>query len=253
MVNTAGRAGSPAVHRATRILGELAMHDEPLNVSELSRRVQVPKSSLSDICKVLVDGGMLSRGLDGGLRLGPGITRIARGLVGGSRLLEVFPRICAGARELDGRTVVLAVLRDLDAAYVAVRPGDRPLSLTLKPGMRLPAWSTGTGRALLSALPVDVVERMHSGPVPESPSGHRFRLKDLTAAVTLAQSRGYASSAELGEMSLTGTAALVEGLHGCIAAVGSIADGTRSDEPSPADDSVPIRALAARLATAIRD
>nr|WP_243868990.1 helix-turn-helix domain-containing protein [Amycolatopsis granulosa] len=251
MAQAEGRSGSPAVRRAARVLRELAAQDETVSVAELSRRLDAPKSSLADICGVLLDLGMLTRDLDGGVQVGPAIGRIARGLVGGSRLLEVFPRACAQAPGLRGRTVVLAVLADLDVAYLAVRPGVRPLALTLKPGMRMPAWSTGTGRALLSALPVDVVERMHRGRVPESPSGHPFRLAELTAAVTLAQQRGYASNAELGEMQLAGTAAVVGGLTGCVAAVGSVVDLDQVHDPD--EDAEPVRLLARRLAELIQD
>ncbi|GHF17444.1 IclR family transcriptional regulator [Amycolatopsis deserti] len=251
MVRSESRGGSPAVRRAARVFRELAAHDETMSVAELSRQLDAPKSSVADICGVLTDLGVLARDLDGRLQLGPAIGRIARGLVGGSRLLEVFPRACAQAEGLRGRTVVLAVLADLDVAYLAVRPGVRPLALTLKPGMRMPAWSTGTGRALLSALPVDVVERMHRGRVPESPSGHPFRLAELTAAVTLAQRRGYASNAELGEMELAGTAAVISGLTGCIAAVGSVVDLDQVRDHD--EDAEPVRGLARRLAELIQD
>jgi DNA-binding IclR family transcriptional regulator len=230
---------APALRRAARVLGELATHDEPLSVAELSRRLDAPKSSLTDICGALLESDVLVRDLDGRVQLGPALGRIARGLVGGSRLLEVFPRVCAQADGLRGRTIVLAVLADLDAAHLAVRPGARPLALTLKPGMRLPAWSTGTGRALLSALPADVVERMHRGRVPESPSGLTFRLADLMSAVTEAQHRGYAVNAEMG---LVDTASVVGPLNGCVAAVGVIAD-----VGDPHDDAEPVRELARRL------
>lgn len=238
------------MRRAARILGELATHDESLSVSELGRRLDAPKSSLTDICGVLLDLDILVRDPDGRVQLGPALGRIARGLVGGSRLLEVFPHVCAQAEALRGRTIVLATLVDLDAAYLSVRPGTRPLPLTLKPGMRLPAWSTGTGRAMLSALPADVVERMHRGQVPESPSGHAFRLADLMTAVTEAQRRGYASNADLGEMELAGTAAVVGGLNGCVVAVGSIVDHDQVGEPD--EDAEPVRDLARRLADLIR-
>ncbi|MGP4109463.1 IclR family transcriptional regulator [Streptomyces sp. 4N509B] len=253
VVESENRVGSPAVHRAARVLTELATHDEPLSVSELSRLLELPKSSLADIVGVLVGEEMVVRDLDAGVRLGDRIRRIARGLVGGTTLLEVFPRACAEARSLEGRTLVLAVLLDLDAAYLAVRPGSRPLPLTLRAGVRLPAWSTGTGRALLSALPHEVVERMHLGAVPDSPSGHPFRLGALLDATALARQRGYASNAELGEMDLAGTGAVVPGPRGCVAAVGSVMDVAQLGEVDPEEDAAAVRALAGRLAELIGD
>lgn len=249
VAQSSGRNGSPAVRRAAMILSEVATHDESLSVPELGRLLEVPKSSLADVVGVLLDTRMLVRDLDGRVRLGDAIGRIARGLVGGSRLLEVFPRACEQAEDLRGRTIVLAVLEDLDAAYLAVRPGTRPLALTLKPGMRLPAWSTGTGRALLAALPPAAVERMHREGAPESPSGRPFRLSDLMTAVTLAQQRGYASNADFGEMDLAGTAAVVAGINGQVAAIGSIVD---IDQADTVDDAEPVCELAKRLGDLIR-
>ncbi|MFC7585998.1 helix-turn-helix domain-containing protein [Nonomuraea antimicrobica] len=66
-----GSGGSPAVHKAARILFELAAHPEPTSPAELSRRLSIPKSSLADLCATLVETGMLVRDLEGRMRLGP--------------------------------------------------------------------------------------------------------------------------------------------------------------------------------------
>lgn len=146
--------------------------------------------------------------------------------------------------------MVLAILVDLDTAYVAVEPGATPLPLTLAVGLRLPAWSTATGRALLSAHPPERVATMHRHGVPESPRGRPFRLDEVVAAVDTARRVGHASNTESGEMDLAGTAALVHGPDGPVAAVGvisSLADAERR----LATDIVLVRELADRLTSAV--
>ncbi|MCG5221007.1 IclR family transcriptional regulator domain-containing protein [Streptosporangium sp. KLBMP 9127] len=245
---TPGR--SPAVRKAARILFELAAHHEAANFAELSRRLAMPKSSLADICGVLLETGVLARDIDGRMQLGARLNEIARGLVGGTPLLELFHAETPHAKGLAGRTVVLAVLSGLDAAYLSVRPGERPLPLTLKPGIRLPAWSTGTGRALLSTLPDPVIREMHTDAAPLSPSGQLFEMERLIEAVGLARARGFASNADLGEMALAGTAAVVYGRGGPLAAVGSIVDIASADADGDGDAEA-VRALARHLSESL--
>lgn len=246
---TSGR--SPAVRRAARILSALAIQHEPTGLAELSRRLAMPKSSLADVCGTLVETGMLVRDVDGRLQLGPRLSEIARGLVGGTRLLELFHAETRNAEGLDDRTVVLAILSGNDVAYLSVREGARPLPLTVKPGMRLPAWSTGTGWALLGTLPDAVIVATHDGPVPVSPGGQAFDPDRLLEAVALGRDRGFACNAEAGGMGLVETAALVHGAEGPLAAVASIVDiGARGGDTAEGD-AVSVQALARRLTQAL--
>lgn len=249
MSEASGGGRAPAVRRAAQILAELAAHPEPVSVAWLSRRLGMPKSSVADVCGVLLDDRVLVRDVDGRVQLGARISELARGFVGGTPLLERFALTVARVRGLAEQTVVLAVRLGLDAVYLAVRPGARPLPLTLRPGMRLPAWSTGTGRALLSALSDAEIERLHAAGAPASPSGRPFDIEDLLAAVRLARSRGYASNADLGEMALAGTAALVYGVDGPLAAVGSVVELGAAD---PDGDAEAVQALAHRLTSVVR-
>ncbi|NEE03706.1 IclR family transcriptional regulator [Phytoactinopolyspora halotolerans] len=236
---------SPAVRRATRILTELASRTDACSVADLARLTGTPKSSVADICGVLIETGMVGRELDGRLRLGGRIGDLARGFVGGTDILERFEAECDRIHGLGDMTVVLAVLIDTDVAYVAVRRSGEPLPLTLKPGMRLPAWSTGTGLALLSDLPDDTVRDLHQHGPPLSPSERSFDMDELLTALSVARDRGYASNADTGEMALAGTAVLVHGSQGAIAAVGSVSALDRGRDSDR--DAVLVKQLARRL------
>src|SRR6185369_9141182 len=50
-----------------------------------------------------------------------------------------------------------------EALYVAVRNGARPLGLAFNVGMRLPAYLSGSGKAMLAQLPADEVRRRFAG------------------------------------------------------------------------------------------
>lgn len=142
-------SGSPAVRRAARLLREIAAHNEPSTITDLSRRVGEPKSSVTDLCGALVNAGMLER-VDGGrYALGFASGELARGLVDGSGLLEAFAPVCDSEADWRGHAVVLTVRIGSEAVHAAVRPGDRPLPVTMRAGMRQPLWATAGGRALL--------------------------------------------------------------------------------------------------------
>ena len=58
------------------------------------------------------------------------------------------------------RTITLSVLDGRDVVYIACQNGNRPLDVTFRNGMRLPAPYTATGKAMLSTLPDDEVRAL---------------------------------------------------------------------------------------------
>jgi len=245
-----GTGRSSAVRRAAQVLSELATSPESLTIADLARRIDAPKSTLADIAATLVNTGMATRRLDGGLRLGPHVAQLAQGLAAGTPLLELFSEAVRRLGPLE-QTMVVATLIDLDTAYLAVEPGNLPLPLTLKVGLRLPAWSTGTGRALLTSYTLDEVAAMHRTAAPESPRGRPFRLEELLHALDVARRLGYASNTEIGEMQLAGTAALVHGPNGPVAAIGCISPLHDASQRQHRDVAL-VRTLASQLAGALR-
>jgi len=57
----------------------------------------------------------------------------------------------------------LSVLSGGDALYVGVRNSARPLGLAFTVGMSLPAYLSGSGKAMLALLPADEVRRLYPG------------------------------------------------------------------------------------------
>src|SRR5215210_8008905 len=52
---------APAVTRAAAILGALADAPSPVALSDLARRLGLPKSSVANICMALLDAGLIRR------------------------------------------------------------------------------------------------------------------------------------------------------------------------------------------------
>ena len=142
----------PAVVKAVAVLDDLARSADAGSISGIARRIETPKSSVADICGTLSRLGLLSRGREGRYLLGRHIVELARGLVGGRRLIEVFPEACGGAPELRDETVTLSILDGADIVIIAVHHGRATLPVTARIGLRLPAWATASGRPATNAF-----------------------------------------------------------------------------------------------------
>ena len=153
----------PAVSRALALLERLAGAREPMTLARLAGELALPKSSVHGLCNTLVSCGYLRRQPDGAFLIGPRVMGLAEAFVSGTDVAQEFNALWADSGGSPEETVVLSVLSGNEALYVALRKGVRPLGVALNVGMRLPAYLSGSGKAMLSLLPADEVRRLYSG------------------------------------------------------------------------------------------
>ncbi len=149
----------PAVSRALTLLERLAGAREPMSLARLSVELGLPKSSVHGLCGTLVSFGYLRREADGTFRIGPRVMGLAEAFVSGTNVAQEFNALWAERGASPEETVVLSVLSGTEALYVAVRNSARPLGLAFTVGMRLPAYLSGSGKAMLAHLPADDVRQ----------------------------------------------------------------------------------------------
>jgi DNA-binding IclR family transcriptional regulator len=221
---------SPAVAKAAAILDDLARSAEPGSISGIARRTGMAKSSVADICAALSALGLLSRGREGRYLLGRHIVELARGLVGGRRLIEVFAEACNAVPEGRDETVTLSILDGSDIVIIAVRHGRAALPVTARIGLRLPAWATASGRCFLSVLDGDEVAGIllagsttSAGVAGSLPSASR-----LTAELAVQRREGYFVDDESTATGMTSFGAPVQGGAGR-AVVAAVVIATRTD------------------------
>jgi IclR family transcriptional regulator, blcABC operon repressor len=153
----------PAVARALTLLERLARGREPMTLARLSSELELPKSSVHGLCTTLVSFGYLRRQADGSFLIGPRVMGLAEAFVAGTDVAQEFNALWGGGGLVPEETVVLSVLSGNEALYVAVRNSARPLGLAFNVGMRLPAYLSGSGKAMLAQLPADEVRRRFTG------------------------------------------------------------------------------------------
>lgn len=158
----------PAVTRAVTVLDLLAEATEPPGISAIARALGLPKSSVANLCSVLVDEQLL-RMRGGGYVLGSRLARLGAAYLAGVDQVGLFLEACDAQPSSHRETAQLAQLGDgLDVVYLARRDGTEPVRLASTPGHALPATCTATGKAMLASLPADELARRlgGAGPLP---------------------------------------------------------------------------------------
>lgn len=182
----------PAVTRALTLLDHLAQQREPMSLAQLTHELALPKSSVHGLCNTLMSFGYLRRQPDGAFLIGPRVMSLAEAFVSGTDVAREFNAQWADAGAPPEETVVLSVLSGTDALYVAVRNSARPLGLAFNVGMRLPAYLSGSGRAMLAYRAPDQVRELFVDGLDvhltrKGPRGIEGLLKELA----LSRKRGY--------------------------------------------------------------
>jgi IclR family transcriptional regulator, blcABC operon repressor len=188
------RGTAPAVTRAIAILGLLAdAHGAPMSLSEIARSLGIAKSSTSNLCVALEEGGMVQRS-DLGYTLGRRNVELGGAFLRSFDQVREFYKICSESPALSHELLQIAVLDNVDVLYLARHEGRAPLRLSATIGDRFPASLTAIGNALLAQLDPDEVEERYRG-VTEWPrlTDESVRtLGGLQTKLATARARGYA-------------------------------------------------------------
>lgn len=189
---------SPAVNRASAILGELATSSGGLGVSDLARNLGYPKSSVGNILGALEEERLVER--DRGLFvLGPRLIELGGAYLSRIDRVGRFYPACSRLPQASAETLLLARLDGNEIIYLARYDGTQPIRLASDVGKRMPAHVTALGQAMLATLNLDELDAvMHS--IREYPrlTPNSFANEDeLRVAIDATRARGYAIDDEL--------------------------------------------------------
>lgn len=157
-------AGAPAVVRALRVLEWIAWSDGNIRMSELATELGIPKSSLHHVLVALTEAGWLERSTNTNeLSLGLRAWEVGQAYGLAKTLAQRAQPYMDAVRDELGETVRLAVLSGTDNVLIAKSDGVHTLVFDQRVGARLPAHATGLGKALLSGLDPEAIERVYAG------------------------------------------------------------------------------------------
>ena len=163
-----------------------------MSLARLASELALPKSSVHGLCNTLMSFGYLRRQSDGAFLIGPRVMSLAEAFVSGTDAAQEFNALWADAGAAPEETVLLSVLSGTDALYVAVRNSARPLGLAFNVGMRLPAYLSGSGKAMLAhRTPAEVRALFAAGLTTHLTRKGPREIEALLKELALTRKRGY--------------------------------------------------------------
>ena len=187
----------PAARHALRVLRALAERTAPVPASTLARQLGIPRSSLYQLARAMMDEGFLVHyPEERAYGLSSLVTEIGAGMLQTERLRRL-------AHPLLERLVLdtpiplvahLVVLTGAEVTYVDRLSAPRAPTTVSSIGVRLPAHLTATGRSALAAMPREQVRALYPhrdalyrriGPGPRT-------LPELDELLRTARERGWA-------------------------------------------------------------
>jgi len=154
---------SVAVERALAMLEAVAQEPEGLSNADISRKLQIPKSSASYILRTLETQGYLNRDADSGkYRVGLKILSLSRGALSGIDVREVALPIMRHLVEKTGLTCHLAILDGADAVYIEKVEPPGFIRMDTWVGRRMRVHATSVGKALVAYIPQERLEKIVS-------------------------------------------------------------------------------------------
>jgi IclR family acetate operon transcriptional repressor len=150
-VKTQPDTTSTAVERALSILEAVGQRRGGMTNSELSRRLDIPKSSASYVLRVLERRGYLAREADSGrYRLGMSVLTLARGVEVASDVREAAAPVLRQLADKCRLTAHLGMVDRNEAVYVDKAEVAGLIKMATYPGCRTDAHSTSIGKAIIA-------------------------------------------------------------------------------------------------------
>jgi DNA-binding IclR family transcriptional regulator len=166
----------------------------PRTFSELALDLGLPRSSLHALLKTLATSGWLQfRGDQRRYAVGIRAWEVGNAYTRGFELYESAAASMTRLRDKLRETVQLAVLDGRFNVYVGKVDGPNLLTLASRLGSRLEAHATGIGKALLSDLEPEELDRRFAGVTLERLTPTTIaKLDELHRELQLVRERGYA-------------------------------------------------------------
>jgi DNA-binding IclR family transcriptional regulator len=213
-----------SVANAIRLVKAFSDDDYEIGISDLGKRLLLPKSTVHRLATTLIDAGMLEQNAENGkYRLGLALfelgSLVRRKMDFSS---EAKPYLMA-LREKTGETVHLAILGHTSIIYINSLESKHAIRMTLDVGVRKPAYCTAEGKVLLAFRSPELTEYIISSGLPERTPNTIIDPAALRQELASVRARGYAVDDEESELGMRCIAAPVRDHYGNVIAATSVA------------------------------
>ena len=213
-----------SVANAIRLIKAFSDEDYEIGISDLGKRLKLPKSTVHRLASTLVDGGMLEQSDDNGrYRLGLVVFELGS-LV--RRKMDFYSEakpFLMSLRDKTEESVHLAILVNSSIMYINSLETKKAIRMRLEVGVRKPAHSTAAGKAILAFQPADVLARVLADGLNEHTANTIVDPDEFKHELAQIRTRGFAMADEENEVGVRSIAAPVRDHSGNVIAAISIA------------------------------
>jgi len=186
-----------SVERISNVLLAFTSGESHLGVSEIARRLELPKSAVHRTLTALCRTGLVQRDPQAPrYSLGPRAIELSLAAIWRSDIRPAALLIMQDVTARTAETTTLSLLAGDERFYTAQVESPQEVRMTIEPGRRFPLYAGASGRAILAffdeARLEDYLDRMPLKPLTEATITDPDRLRSEVARVRAA---GYAASA----------------------------------------------------------
>ncbi|MDT0346228.1 IclR family transcriptional regulator [Streptomyces litchfieldiae] len=215
----------PAVSRALDILELFLDGDGTLSAPEITRRLQLPRTTVHELVTTLAARSYLVPVPEqpGRYRLGVRTYQLGSRYAEQLDLAAEGQQVARAVAETCGETVHVAVLENADVIYIAKVDSTHAVRMVSAAGRRLPAHCTAVGKMLLASLsPEELDERLPAGELPAMTPNSITSPTALRRTLAEVRERGLASEQRESNPDVSCVAAPVRDRAGRVVAALSI-------------------------------
>ncbi len=182
------------VEKIFLLLETLAQAEQPMPLKQLTDLTKLPKPTIYRLLQTLQQLGYVVRH-DSDYLIGHRIQKLASGPIH-QRLKEAARPLMRHLYKTLNETVNLGIREGLRVRYVEYLETTRPLRMIVRPGQSDALFSTALGRAILSTLPTEELDRLVAT-VAKQTTGEKPKAAALKALLASVRKKGW--SEENGE------------------------------------------------------
>jgi DNA-binding IclR family transcriptional regulator len=172
------RQSIQVITRAVSVLRALEGEPDGLSLGQIAQRVSLARSTVQRIVEALrTEQFVIAASPTAGVRLGPALIRLAASA--SVEFDQITRPIMADLSQTIGETVDLSVLKGRSAVFTDQIQGSHRLRAVSAIGETFPLHCTANGKAILSVLPDDKIERLLQGTLAKLTPNTITKLSEL--------------------------------------------------------------------------
>lgn len=182
----------PAIERANRVLKEISQYPEQLRLIDLSKKLEINKSTLFSLLNTLETLGWVVKESGDTYNLGPTLGMFNSMYLSQFNLIQSFYKEAAKSVSKINEPIQLGVLDDKDVVYLGKVNAESNVRLVTDPGMRFPAYASAIGKAQMIHFSKEELAKLFSDADWVKKTVHTTsNLNDLYDKVSVAKANGY--------------------------------------------------------------